>query len=403
MIKVPIGVTVGLAALAAAGAFLAGNRYTLDKINSTLGDVNERQQTYSKLSEVDTYVRSRYAGAIDEAVLTESTIEGFVKGLGDEWAEYLTPAEYAARDAALEGERTGLGFEYEREPGGYILITTVDEGGPAEEAGLLAGDVVTAVNNTDVIAFEGGYEEAVTLFDAAEGTRVKLYIKRTAADGKTNFIDYSVIAGKSERVTVSGTSINNTAYIRITGFNRCTAKEIAEKLEEFSTAKAVIFDVRDTHATDMGILTDCLEPLLPAGDKVFAAYKDGSTQAVVTLKDEDALSIPVKVLINGNTDGSGELFALALKEYASAALVGMPTRGRGTLQSEYHCSDGSVVLFSAARLGVGNNTGFEDTGVIPDVHCEQDESILPQGKTLSDISDSDRLLYDTQLLRALEP
>ena len=190
--KISIGITIGLMAITAAVTFMITSNVTLEMFNNKIKSVSEKQEFYSKLSEIDTYSRTHYIGDIDETRLIEGMVRGYIGGVGDIYAEYLTAEEYAKRQTGQTGVSVWLGFNYEKEPSGYIRITDVPPGTSAEESGLLAGDIITAVNNTDVIAFEGGYDEAVSLFSCEEGTRVKLYVKRTNDDGTNDFITYNV-------------------------------------------------------------------------------------------------------------------------------------------------------------------------------------------------------------------
>ncbi|MGN1089512.1 MAG: S41 family peptidase, partial [Huintestinicola sp.] len=182
MKKVSVGITIGLMAITAAATFIITSNATLEMFNNKIKSVNEKQEFYSKLSEIDTYIRTHYVGDMDEGTLIEGMVGGYISGMGDSYAEYITAEEYQRRLNEQTGIVDGLGFTYAKENSGYIEITEVAPGSAADEAGLQAGDIITSVNNTDVIAFTGGYDEAVRLFSCSEGTRVKLTVKRTDED-----------------------------------------------------------------------------------------------------------------------------------------------------------------------------------------------------------------------------
>ncbi len=399
MKKVSLGITVGLMAITAAVTFIITSNFTLDMFNEKIKSVNEKQEFYSKLSEIDTYVRTHYITEIDESKLIEGMVGGYISGVGDSYAEYITAEEYARRLSEESGVSDGLGFNYEKETSGYIKITEVIPGSSAEESGLIAGDIITAVNNTDVIAYEGGYDEAVSLFACAEGTRVKLYIKRTLDDGTSDFITYDVISKRTEKTTVTGRLIGDIGYIRISVFTDKTEAQLKAKLDELigAGAKGLIFDVRGNSGGSLKNLEACLDHILGAGDIVTAQYKNGSSEAVVVCTEAEKLKMPMSVIVNNGTSGMAELFAFALRDNASAYTIGKTTAGKGYLQDVYTCSDGSVVLLSSAVLMTSGSGDFNLIGLKP----EFDVSV-PEEVDIAVLSEEAALLSDTQLIKALE-
>lgn len=398
-IKVSLGITIGLMAITAAVTFIITSNVTLDMFNNKIKSVSEKQEFYSKLSEIDTYSRTHYIGEIDEAKLIEGMVQGYIGGVGDGYAEYLTAEEYAKRQNEQTGVSVWLGFNYEKEPGGYIKITEVHPGTSAEETGLLVGDIITAVNNTDVIAFEGGYDEATSLFKCEEGTRVKLYVKRTNDDGTSDFITYNVVAQRSEQVTVTGRVIDAIGYIKISSFTDKTESQLKAKLDELISAGAsgLIFDLRNNKGGSLDSLQKCLDHIIGAGTAVTAEYKNGTTEAVVVCTESEEIKMPMSVIVNQNTAGSSELFAFALADKCSAHTVGKTTAGKGYLQTAYTCSDGSVVMLSTAILRTDSSGDFNGTGLKPEFDVALSSEI-----DLNQISDEAALLTDAQLIKALE-
>ncbi|MGN0666036.1 MAG: S41 family peptidase [Huintestinicola sp.] len=397
--KISIGITIGLMAITAAVTFIITSNFSLKMFNEKVRNVSEKQEFYSKLSEIDTYVRSNCVDEIDEDMLIENMVSGYIEGLGDSFAEYMTAEESSRRSTEDTGISVGLGFNFEKEPSGYILITEVEEGTSAEEAGLMPGDIITAVNNTDVIAYEGGYTEAVSLFKCDEGTKIKLYIKRTLDDNTTDFITYQVIAQKNEKKTVSYRAIDKCGYIRIHSFNDRTESQFKAAYDSLSAdgAASLIIDLRNNTGGSMSSLQNTLDHILPGGDIVTAEYKNGKTAAVITCTDTESISIPIVVLVNQNTSASAELFAFALRDYAGAQCVGKTTAGHGYLQENYKCSDGSVVRLSVAVLSTKTSGNFNGTGLKPDFDVS-----ISSDLDIDRMSEQAAILSDSQLIKAVE-
>ena len=398
-IKVSIGITIGLMAITAAVTFIITSNVTLDMFNNKIKSVSEKQEFYSKLSEIDTYSRTHYIGEIDESKLIEGMVQGYIGGVGDSYAEYLTADDYAKRLNEQTGVSVWLGFNYEKESSGYIKITEVHPGTSAEESGLLAGDIITAVNNTDVIAFEGGYDEAVSLFNCEEGTRVKLYVRRTDDDGKSDFITYNVTAQRSEQVTVTGRMIENIGYIKISSFTDRTESQLKAKLDELISAGAMglVFDLRNNKGGNMDMLQKSLDHIIGAGVIVTAEYKNGNVENTVVCTESEEIKMPMSVIVNQNTTGTSELFAFALADKCGAHTVGKTTAGKGYLQTAYTCSDGSVVMLSTAILRTEKSGDFNGVGLKPEF-----DVTLSSDVDLNTISDEAAVLTDAQLIKALE-
>lgn len=396
--KIPLGIAIGLMALAAAVTFIITYNFSLDTFNSKVRSVSERESIYAQLSEMDRYVRSNFWGTIDEDLLTNSIMTGYVTGLDDRFAKYYSAEEYVQQTQTESGITVGLGFSWEKEESGYIKVTEVTAGSSADQAGLVAGDVITAVNNTNVIAYENGYDEAVSLFNCDEGTKVKLHIKRVNEMGATEFPAIEVVSERMEIISVTGRLIDNIAYIKITTFNEKTPDQFKNELDKLISegAEMLIFDIRN----NLGGLTDSLQGSLDAilgdGDVVTAYYKD-SAEVVVHTTEADQLRMPMAIIVNGNTASCAELFAFALRDEANAQIVGTTSYGKGVMQKTHKLTSGAAVRITVATLQTKNSGDYNGVGIKPNF-----EVALPAEVDLTALSEDQQLVYDTQLLKAIE-
>ncbi len=396
--KIPLGIAIGLMALAAAVTFIITYNFSLDTFNSKVRSVSERESIYAQLSEMDKYVRANFWGTIDEDLLTNSIMTGYVTGLDDRFAKYYSADEYVQQTQTESGITVGLGFSWEKEESGYIKVTQVTAGSSAEQAGLVAGDVITAVNNTNVIAYENGYDEAVSLFNCDEGTKVKLHIKRVNEEGATEFPAIEVVSERMEIVSVTGRLIDNIAYIKITTFNEKTPNQFKNELDKLigGGAEMLIFDIRN----NLGGLTESLQGTLDAilgdSDVVTAYYKD-SSEVVVHTTEAEQVRMPMAIIVNSNTASCSELFAFALRDEANAQIVGTTSYGKGVMQKTHKLTGGSAVRITVATLQTKNSGDYNGIGIKPNF-----EVALPAEIDLSALSEDQQLVYDTQLLKAIE-
>ena len=406
--KISIGITISLMAVTAAVTFVLTNNYSLNLFNSKVQSVSEREEIYTKLSELDSFARTKFYKDIDEEHLMEAIARGYVNGLDDAYAEYYTAEEYAKVAQKDSGYTMGLGFTFEKEESGYIKVTSVLENTAAYEAGMKAGDVILAVNDTDVIAYEGGYDEAVRLLDCDEGVKVKLAVRRrveaiVGEEGQNippQFLNFELVARKDEIVSVTGHMINDKyAYVKITTFNSKTAEQLKAVLDELTAqgAAGIVFDLRDNLGGLVTALNDSLNLILGECDAVTAEYKD-KTEVIVHTTGENEIKLPMAVLVNNKTASCSELFALALRDEKNAQLVGTLTYGKGVMQTTHKLRDGSAIKVTVAVMKTKNSGEYTGVGVKPNFEVE-----LPENVKASAITEEQQAAgIDTQLTKALE-
>ena len=396
--KISLGITIGLMALSAAVTFMITYNFSLNVFNSKVRSVSEREVIYAKLSEMDKYVRANFISDIDEDMLTNCIMSGYASGLNDRYAQYYSAEEYAQQTQKESGVTIGLGFNWDKEESGYVKITSVMANSSADKAGLVAGDVITAVNNTDVIAYEKGYDEAVSLFNCDEGTKVKLHIKRLNDEGISEFFPVEVVSEKTEIISVTGRLIDNIAYIKITTFNEKTPEQFGTTLNRLisSGAEMAVFDVRDNLGGLTNSLQSTLDCILGDCDVVTAYYKD-SSETVIHTTEAEQIRMPMVVMVNGNTASCSELFAFALRDEANAQIVGTTSYGKGVMQKTHKLSGGAAIKITVATLQTKNSGDYNGTGIKPNF-----EVALPADVDLSTLSEEDQLLYDAQLTKAIE-
>lgn len=396
--KISIGLAIGLMALVAAATFVITYNYSMNVFNETVKSVSEKEGVYTKLSELDKYVRANYIGEIDESVLSDSIMAGYIEGIDDDYAVYYSADEYAKLLRKNEGVIIGLGFTWEKEESGYIKVVSVNEGSSAADVGIVPGDIITAVNNTDVIAYEKGYDEAVALLVCDEGTKVKLHIKRTNEIGIAEFFSVDVVSKKTEIISVTGRLIDNVGYIKISTFNDKTPDQLRNMLNDLigQGAESLVFDMRGNLGGVMEALQGSLDCILGECDVVTAYYKDFQ-EVVIHTTEAEKIKMPMAVLVNSSTASCGELFAFALRDEAGAQIVGTSTYGKGVMQYTHKLTGGAAVRVTVATLQTRNSGDYNGIGIKPNF-----DIALPAEVDLTMLSEEEQLVSDTQLIKAIE-
>jgi carboxyl-terminal processing protease len=273
-----------------------------------------------------------------------------------------------------------------------LTVLQVTPGGGAEEAGVQPGDVIIAVDGTDITAMT---TDAVSvMIKGDEGTKVAIRVKRG-----TQTLEFSVTRKTIKTEVATATMLEgNIGLVRIVNFDsRCAEETIAaiESLLE-QGAQKLIFDVRYNPGGYKNELVKILDYLLPQGLLFRSEYYDGT----VTDDNSDAkcLKMPMVVLVNGSSYSAAEFFAAALRDYEWAGVVGTQTCGKGYFQNTFQLQDGSAVALSTGKYYTPKLISLAEVGgLTPDrvveVTQEQDSAIY-MGTLLPE--------EDPQILAAIE-
>ncbi len=362
--KITVGMAVTIVILAMTVTFSVTMLVAMRLFDSTVSSVKEKESMYTKLAEVDRYVRSNDYYTIDETVLYDRLTAGYLLGTGDKYARYYTAAAYTELLNIQNGKIMGIGVELGIDQTGYAKVTKVYTGSPAQEAGIEVGDYITAVDDTEVKSLSS-VETVQSRLQGEAGTTVSVTWLDTSSESHTAELTHS---GYSS-TTVDYELLNDVGYVKIRQFDGTTPSELdyAIRALKASGAQSLVFDLRDNGG---GILEDaisCIDLLAPEGTIAYAEDKDGK-RTLLGSSDESSISLPMVCLVNGNTASSAELFASTLRTLNGACLVGTTTMGKGTIQSSpQRLSDGSAVVITVAKLICGDDTCFDGTGLTVDV------------------------------------
>lgn len=323
------------------------------------------------LAVVQGWLLARWAFVEEDADLSEAAdqaLSGMVTGLGDRWSYYVDEESYAALQDSRANEYLGIGVTVttEREEGLSVLSVTPD--GPTDRAGVVAGDVITAVDGVSV-AGEARFE-GTGLIGGEAGTRQKLTL--LGADGTTR--EVTVTLEYIQVAVVQGTMLDNgMGLVTIRNFNSRATEEFETAVTELveQGASALLFDVRNDGGGYVRELTQMLDFLLPEGPVFQSSPRWGS--ATVIESDADCIDLPFGVLVNGQSYSAAELFAAQLRESAGAPIVGEVTSGKGYSQRTFPLLNGGALGLSTARYSTGSGVSLIGTGLTPDVEVSLTE------------------------------
>lgn len=322
----------------------------------------------SKLQELSDLIDECFIGEANRTEYEDAAASAMVAALGDRWSYYIPASDFQAHTEQMENAYVGIGITISvMSDGTGFEVTKVNEGGPADEAGMLPGDVITGIDGQSCSGMTT--EEARNLVRGKEDTPVLLTISRDGTVIDLNVIRRQVLTP----VAVAELLEKNIGLITITNFDERCASETITAIEGLleQGAEALIFDVRFNPGGYKRELVEVLDYLLPEGPLFRSENYLGN--ATVDESDADCLELPMAVLVNGESYSAAEFFAAALREYEAAVVVGQQTTGKGYFQNTFQLSDGSAVGLSIGRYTTPNGVSLADVGITPDVVVEVDE------------------------------
>ena len=336
----------------------------------TLATTQQEAPEASKLDVLADLIAERFIGEVNTTAMEDAAAEAMIASLGDRWSYYIPADQYSAYLEQMDNSYVGIGVTIQvLEDNSGFLVTKVNENGPADQAGMLAGDKMIAVDGTDVRGWN--VDDASALVKGEQNTTVDITVDRA---GETLTLTVTRMLVEVPVATAKMLE-GSVGLITITNFdNRCADETIAAMDTLLDQgAGALIFDLRFNPGGYVSELVEVLDHILPEGDLFRSVnYKGRET---VDTSDADCIEgVPMVVLVNGSSYSAAEFFAAALREYDYAQVVGEPTTGKGYFQQTYQLGDGSAVGLSVGKYFTPNGVSLAEAGgLIPDVVITVDE------------------------------
>ena len=322
----------------------------------------------SKLQELSDLIDERFIGEADRKEYEDAAATAMVDALGDEWSYYIPADQYQAHLESVNNAYVGIGITITvHEDGTGFLVTKVNPGGPAEEAGMEAGDVIVAIEGMPAAGMTSA--EARDLVRGEVNTQVQLTVRREGEYMELTATRMEVLSP----VALSRMLPGNIGLITIVNFDDRCYDETSAAIDTLRSqgAKALIFDVRNNPGGYKHELVKLLDDLLPEGPLFRSEFYTG--QVTVDKSDANFLDMPMAVLVNENSFSAAEFFAAALAEYDAAIVVGRQTYGKGYFQTTIRLHDGSAVGLSVGRYTTPNGHSLAGVGITPDVVVDVDD------------------------------
>jgi len=316
----------------------------------------------SKLQQLEDLILNRFVDGVDKKELEDAAAQAMIDSLGDRWSYYMDAETYEARQEQQNNAYVGIGvtIDAQNTQNGMVIIS-VAEGGPADTAGMLPGDVIVGVEGQSIVGTDSA--QVQSMIKGKEGTQVELTYLRSGKEQNVTVTRATVKTPVATAKLLSG----KIGLVKIENFNANCATETKAAIQQMldEGAQKLIFDVRNNPGGRVSELVSVLDYLLPEG----VLFRSVDYKGVEDIDKSDAacLEMPMAVLVNGNSYSAAEFFAAALQEYEWATVVGEKTSGKGNYQVTYALSDGSAVGLSVGKYYTPQGKHLEGVGILPDI------------------------------------
>lgn len=298
--------------------------------------------------------------------LDEKAYEKLMQSLDDPYAAYFTKKQYESfeRNFAESYEGIGVTIADVKIKGNddiQILVCSVFEDSPAEQAGIKPGDFIYEVDGDKI----KNSDDACDHMLGQAGTEVKVTVKREGEE-----ITYTMARAKIEEKAVKYKELdkeNKIGYICITTFKQGTSESFKLAVKDLKNDgyEKIIIDLRNNGGGLTNEAYDLADYLLPEGVIVTEKNKSGRENAHKS--DASSAGIDYVMLVNRQTASASEILACAVQDHKGGKIIGAKTYGKGVTQKTQKLADGSAIKFTIEEYFRPSGKTVNGIGVIPDI------------------------------------
>lgn len=353
-----------------------------------------------KINKIASLVEKYYLEETEEETLADGMYSGMLLSLQDRYSGYYSKEMYQQLKEATEGAYTGVGLTMAKDQeSGIVTVVALNKGGPAEQAGIQMGDILTAVDGESVAEKE--LSQISQMIREENKKEVVLTMEREGA-----VMEIKVPLEKVEVTVVYSRMLeDHLGYIQIAEFTDGTSSQFQEAYEELQQEgmEGLMIDLRENPGGLLNSVCDTLEQILPEGMIVYTEDKNGKRKEH-TCKGESPIEIPLVVVVNENSASAAEIFCGAVKDHGVGTLVGTTTFGKGIVQQTFPLGDGSAVKLTTSKYYTPNGANIHGTGIMPDVETAwpEDQEAMIDPSQFQELSQEDWENQDIQMKTARE-
>ncbi|MEQ9627103.1 MAG: S41 family peptidase [Roseitalea porphyridii] len=331
-------------------------------------------ETYRQLAifgDIFERVRANYVEEPDEKELVESAINGMLTSL-DPHSSFLNAEDAEDMRTQTRGEFGGLGIEVTMEDE-LVKVITPMYGTPAEDAGVLAGDLISRIDGEEVRGLT--LQEAVEKMRGPVNTPIDLTILREGVDAP---LEITIIRDIIKLQAVKFRAEGDIGYMRVISFTEQTYDDLRDGLEQLTeeigedNLQGLVLDLRLNPGGLLDQAINISDAFMDKGLIVSTRGRDDRDSRRFSARGGDLLDgKPIVVLINGGSASASEIVAGALQDHRRAIIMGTKSFGKGSVQTINPLGLSGAMRLTTARYFTPSGRSIQALGIDPDILVEQ--------------------------------
>lgn len=305
----------------------------------------------------------------------------------DPYTEYYSREDNEKLKMLTTGEYAGIGAIITQRPDSTVRISEPMEGMPAAQAGLRAGDIILEIDGKD---YRKSTSEVVSAaLKGAPGSKISLLIQRPY-EAKPRRIDFTRRKIVVNPVNYYGLTPGGHGYIALSGFPNSAASEVRKAFVDLQSKgiKGLVLDLRGNGGGLLDEAVKIVSMFVPEGTVVVSTKGRADAKLNETFRTKSkplTLTLPLVVLVDGQSASSSEIVAGALQDLDRAVVIGQKSYGKGLVQSTLGLPHNGTLKLTTAKY------------YIPSGRCIQrlDYHEAREGRRAKETPDSLRALFHT--------
>ncbi len=328
-------------------------------VQLTLDDLRTFTDVFNQL-------RSNFVEEIDDHTLLVAAIEGMLSKL-DPWSAFIDAEQSQEFDDSAKGRYGGIGVSLDLREW-RLLVDSVTPDGPAARAGVIAGDLVTAVNGRPVRGRK--IFESADALTGEPGSEVTVRIKsRNKRSRELKLVrEFIPVSSVNSELLKGG-----IGYFEITHFHRNSHLELENSIKTLQEQAQTLMNgvILDLRGNPGGVVLPAVEMADGFLDEGLIVYTKGRYDASLlefrAHPGQWAADVPVAILVDGKTASASEVLAGSLQDHGRAVIIGEQMFGKGSIQSIFNLRNGSILKLTTAHYFTPLGKTIHEQGIEPDI------------------------------------
>ena len=355
--------TVAILVLAVLAGFVLAKG--LDRATSSASAQGQADRYRQVLADLE----RNYYKPVDAAKLGQAGITALLASLHDPYTVYFSPQQAKQFNQELSGTYSGIGTAVALKRG-RLTVTEVFPGSPAAQAKIVPGEVIVTVNGVPTAGKPVRASVARISGPAGSTVQLQLQLQRKAVPRRRDVTltrrSVSLPLTSSRLLNDHGTKVG---YVALSSFSEGAGTRVQQALAALQKrgAQWIVFDLRDNGGGLVSEAASVASDFLPPGKVVVSMQGAHSAKEVTRTSGGSATSLPLVVLVNGNTASASEIVTGALQDYGRGTVIGTRTFGKGVVQTVLPLSGGAALKITIAAYRTPLGRDINHKGLAPSI------------------------------------